>query len=178
MDIDINSKSSCCSYLLIIFSSLADSLSYIRLVFKSKRLVSSIVPSVFFSGFIILDSFRFPCQRGKVTVDIFLWLSSYSCFSFSVMENFKNVPKHLYGLSESQMDMFMTEDSLIAKQSEKVTEVVFLYLKFLPVVDGKSIEGQKSEPFFHMRPAIHFICKELSRQWRNVESIRYEGWSF
>ncbi|CAA7387818.1 unnamed protein product [Spirodela intermedia] len=39
-----------------------------------------------------------------------------------LMENFKNVPKHLYGLNESQMDMFMTEDSLIAKQSEKVTE--------------------------------------------------------
>lgn len=37
-------------------------------------------------------------------------------------ENYKNVPKHLYGLSESQMDMFMTEDSLIAKKSEKVTE--------------------------------------------------------
>ena len=37
-------------------------------------------------------------------------------------ENYKNVPKHLYGLSESQMDMFMTEDSLIAKQSEKVTD--------------------------------------------------------
>eukprot|EP00262_Sarcandra_glabra_P021573 TRINITY_DN920_c0_g1_i1.p1 TRINITY_DN920_c0_g1~~TRINITY_DN920_c0_g1_i1.p1 ORF type:complete len:400 (-),score=68.18 TRINITY_DN920_c0_g1_i1:422-1621(-) len=39
-----------------------------------------------------------------------------------LMDNFKNVPKHLYGLTASQMDMFMTEDSPIARQSEKVTE--------------------------------------------------------
>lgn len=40
------------------------------------------------------------------------------------MENYKNVPKHFYGLSPSQMDMFMTEDSPIARQAEKVTEVL------------------------------------------------------
>ncbi|KAL5713623.1 endopeptidase Clp [Ranunculus cassubicifolius] len=39
-----------------------------------------------------------------------------------LMENYKSVPKHLYGLSPSQMDMFMTEDSPIARQAEKVTE--------------------------------------------------------
>ncbi|XP_078435355.1 CLP protease proteolytic subunit 1 [Wolffia australiana] len=39
-----------------------------------------------------------------------------------LMENYKSIPKQFYGLNDSQMDMFMTEDSLIAKQSEKVTE--------------------------------------------------------
>ncbi|XP_042516411.1 ATP-dependent Clp protease proteolytic subunit-related protein 1, chloroplastic [Macadamia integrifolia] len=39
-----------------------------------------------------------------------------------LMDNYKNAPKYLYGLSPSQMDMFMTEDSPIRKQSEKVTE--------------------------------------------------------
>ncbi|KAK3412291.1 ATP-dependent Clp protease proteolytic subunit-related protein 1, chloroplastic [Eucalyptus grandis] len=37
-------------------------------------------------------------------------------------ENFKNVPQYLYGLSPSQMDMFMTEDNPVRRQSEKVTE--------------------------------------------------------
>ncbi|KAK1324074.1 hypothetical protein QJS10_CPA02g00300 [Acorus calamus] len=37
-------------------------------------------------------------------------------------ENFKNVPKYFYGLSPSQMDMFMTEDSPIMRQSQKATE--------------------------------------------------------
>lgn len=51
------------------------------------------------------------------------------CFLFYVvMENYKNVPKHLYGLTPSQMDMFMTEDNPIRKQSERVTEVLILYL--------------------------------------------------
>ncbi|KAF9600705.1 hypothetical protein IFM89_011376 [Coptis chinensis] len=39
-----------------------------------------------------------------------------------LMENYKNAPQHLYGLSASQMDMFMTEDSPVRRQSEKVTE--------------------------------------------------------
>ncbi|CAO2842070.1 unnamed protein product [Amaranthus hypochondriacus] len=39
-----------------------------------------------------------------------------------LMENFKNVPQYLYGLSPSQMDMFMTEDNPVRRQSEKVTE--------------------------------------------------------
>ncbi|KAH9608490.1 hypothetical protein KSS87_016288 [Heliosperma pusillum] len=39
-----------------------------------------------------------------------------------VMDNFKNVPQYLYGLSPSQMDMFMTEDNPVRRQSEKVTE--------------------------------------------------------
>lgn len=39
-----------------------------------------------------------------------------------LMENFKNVPSSLYGLSPSQMDMFMTEDSPIKRTAERVTE--------------------------------------------------------
>ena len=38
------------------------------------------------------------------------------------MENYKNAPQSLYGLSPSQMDMFMTEDNPIRQQSERVTE--------------------------------------------------------
>ena len=45
-------------------------------------------------------------------------------FSFAVMENYKNVPQYFYGLSPSQMDMFMTEDNPISRQSERVTEVI------------------------------------------------------
>lgn len=48
------------------------------------------------------------------------------------MDNYKNVPHYLYGLSPSQMDMFMTEDNPARRQSEKVTEVHSLYTpKFL-----------------------------------------------
>uniref|UniRef100_A0A2P2L625 ATP-dependent Clp protease proteolytic subunit n=1 Tax=Rhizophora mucronata TaxID=61149 RepID=A0A2P2L625_RHIMU len=39
-----------------------------------------------------------------------------------LMENYKNVPRHLYGLTPSQMDMFMTEDNPIRRQAESVTE--------------------------------------------------------
>ncbi|KAL9242126.1 hypothetical protein vseg_016158 [Gypsophila vaccaria] len=39
-----------------------------------------------------------------------------------LMDNFKNVPQYLYGLSPSQMDMFMMEDNPVRKQYEKVTE--------------------------------------------------------
>ncbi|KAG6436287.1 hypothetical protein SASPL_101173 [Salvia splendens] len=39
-----------------------------------------------------------------------------------LMENYKNAPQYLYGLSQSQMDMFMTEDNPVRRQSEKVTE--------------------------------------------------------
>lgn len=38
------------------------------------------------------------------------------------MENYKNVPRHLYGLTPSQLDMFMTEDNPVCRQSESVTE--------------------------------------------------------
>ncbi|TXG64525.1 hypothetical protein EZV62_011519 [Acer yangbiense] len=43
--------------------------------------------------------------------------------SFVVMDNYKNAPQYLYGLSPAQMDMFMTEDNAIHRLSEKVTEV-------------------------------------------------------
>lgn len=39
-----------------------------------------------------------------------------------LMENYKNVPQYLYGLTASQMDMFMTEDNPVRRQSESVTE--------------------------------------------------------
>lgn len=38
------------------------------------------------------------------------------------MDNYKSAPQYLYGLSPSQMDMFMTEDNPARRQSEKVTE--------------------------------------------------------
>ncbi|MCO5590603.1 hypothetical protein L7F22_044574 [Adiantum nelumboides] len=38
------------------------------------------------------------------------------------MDNFKNVPSSLYGLSPSQMDMFLTEDNPIKRSAERVTE--------------------------------------------------------
>ncbi|KAI3964289.1 hypothetical protein MKX01_041302 [Papaver californicum] len=39
-----------------------------------------------------------------------------------VMENYKSVPQSLYGLSPSQLDMFMTKDNVPSRQSKKVTE--------------------------------------------------------
>ncbi|OAY39255.1 ATP-dependent Clp protease proteolytic subunit-related protein 1, chloroplastic [Manihot esculenta] len=39
-----------------------------------------------------------------------------------LMDNYKNVPQHLYGLTPSQLDMFMTEDNPVRQQSESVTE--------------------------------------------------------
>ncbi|KAJ0010301.1 hypothetical protein Pint_33811 [Pistacia integerrima] len=39
-----------------------------------------------------------------------------------VRYNYKNVPQYLYGLSASQMDMFMTEDNPVRRQCERVTE--------------------------------------------------------
>lgn len=41
-----------------------------------------------------------------------------------LMENFKNIPESLYGLNPSQMDMFLTEDSPIKRQADRVTEIV------------------------------------------------------
>ncbi|KAK2974486.1 hypothetical protein RJ640_018651 [Escallonia rubra] len=39
-----------------------------------------------------------------------------------LMDNYKNIPQYFYGLSPSQMDMFMTEDNPARRQSESVTE--------------------------------------------------------
>ncbi|XP_031121631.1 ATP-dependent Clp protease proteolytic subunit-related protein 1, chloroplastic [Ipomoea triloba] len=39
-----------------------------------------------------------------------------------LMENYKNVPQTLYGLTPSQMDLFLKEDSHVHRQSESVTE--------------------------------------------------------
>lgn len=53
-------------------------------------------------------------------------LTYYFSSPFSlVMQNFKNVPQYFYGLNPAQMDMFMTEDSPVRRQAEKVTEVIF-----------------------------------------------------
>ncbi|VAH11665.1 unnamed protein product [Triticum turgidum subsp. durum] len=43
--------------------------------------------------------------------------------TFTVMDNYKNVPQFLYGLSPSQMEMFTTDDNPYNRQSKKVTEV-------------------------------------------------------
>ena len=55
-------------------------------------------------------------------------MKSFSIFSSVVMDNFKNAPKHLYGLTPAQMDMFMTEDNPVRRQSESVTEVYSLHI--------------------------------------------------
>ncbi|KAG7977161.1 hypothetical protein I3843_05G016700 [Carya illinoinensis] len=39
-----------------------------------------------------------------------------------LMDNYKNAPQYLYGLTASQMDMFMTEDNPVRRQLERVTE--------------------------------------------------------
>ncbi|XP_039126373.1 LOW QUALITY PROTEIN: ATP-dependent Clp protease proteolytic subunit-related protein 1, chloroplastic-like [Dioscorea cayenensis subsp. rotundata] len=39
-----------------------------------------------------------------------------------LMDNYKNAPSCLYGLSASQMDMFMTEDNPFRRQADQVTE--------------------------------------------------------
>lgn len=39
-----------------------------------------------------------------------------------LMDNYKSTPKYLYGLSSSQMEMFMTEDNPVSRQAERVTE--------------------------------------------------------
>jgi hypothetical protein len=41
----------------------------------------------------------------------------------AVMDNYKNVPQFLYGLSSAQMEMFMNDDNPYNRQSQKVTEV-------------------------------------------------------
>jgi hypothetical protein len=69
------------------------------------------------------------------------FLPSYflCCFKvlclLAVMDNYKNVPQFLYGLSPSQMEMFMTDGNPYNRQSTKVTEVSYLmqssvYLSF------------------------------------------------
>ncbi|KAK4284489.1 hypothetical protein QN277_001314 [Acacia crassicarpa] len=39
-----------------------------------------------------------------------------------LMDNYKNVPQYLYGLTPSQIDMFMTEDNPVQRQAETITE--------------------------------------------------------
>lgn len=60
------------------------------------------------------------------------------------MDNYKNVPQYLYGLSPSQMDMFMTEDNPARRQSESVTEVSSLY--------DKSLNDDKSSNLIWNKP--------------------------
>ena len=72
------------------------------------------------------------------TLLYWMWVHNYNfdnCI-FVVMDNYNNAPKHLYGLSPSQMDMFMTEDNPVRRQSEKVTEVFLLYI-FLSLLMSK-----------------------------------------
>ncbi|CAN6458894.1 unnamed protein product [Victoria cruziana] len=44
------------------------------------------------------------------------------CLPCTVIDNFKSFPNHLYGLTPSQMDMFLTEDNPVMRQSQGVTE--------------------------------------------------------
>lgn len=62
------------------------------------------------------------------------------------MDNYKNTPQHLYGLSPSQMDMFMTEDNPVSRQAEKVTEVcLFLHAHFImPLFSNQEFVSEKS----------------------------------
>ena len=49
--------------------------------------------------------------------------SSFIFNLLAVMDNYKNIPQFLYGLSPSQMEMFTTDDNPYNRQSKKVTEV-------------------------------------------------------
>lgn len=76
----------------------------------------------------------FSALSGRPTAPRFLVSSSAKSFDHipnqfreenlkdGLMDNYKNAPQYLYGLSPSQMDMFMTEDNPVRRQSEKVTE--------------------------------------------------------
>jgi hypothetical protein len=51
-----------------------------------------------------------------------------SYLSYAVMDNYKNTPQFLYGLTPSQMDMFVNADNPMHKASGKVTEVLIIYI--------------------------------------------------
>lgn len=42
---------------------------------------------------------------------------------FTVMDNYKNVPECLYGLTHQQMNMFMEKDNILTRQAANVTLV-------------------------------------------------------
>lgn len=70
-------------------------------------------------------------------------LTYYFSSPFSlVMQNFKNVPQYFYGLNPAQMDMFMTEDSPVRRQAEKVTEVIFSFKPSYPSIYSARIWTQ------------------------------------
>jgi hypothetical protein len=50
-------------------------------------------------------------------------LAALSNYVFTVMDNYKNVPKFLYGLTHEQMNMFMAEDNILTNQADQVTPV-------------------------------------------------------
>ena len=64
--------------------------------------------------------FRFP--SAKVSFDHIPKQFREGNLQYGLMENYKNVPQYFYGLTPSQMDMFMTEDNPISQLSERVTE--------------------------------------------------------
>ncbi|CAD5190723.1 unnamed protein product [Musa acuminata subsp. malaccensis] len=43
-----------------------------------------------------------------------------------VVDDFKNVPKYIYGLTASQMDMFVSEDNPVRQHAEKLERKSFL----------------------------------------------------
>jgi len=56
-------------------------------------------------------------------------LDILSYVSYAVMDNYKNAPQFLYGLNPSQMDMFINADNPIHQMSERVTEVLIIYIQ-------------------------------------------------
>ncbi|KAL6969925.1 endopeptidase Clp, partial [Sarracenia purpurea var. burkii] len=65
-------------------------------------------------------------------IDIVWMITYHFIFSLVVMDNYKNAPQYLYGLTPPQMGMFITEDNPIRQQSESVTDDYFLFLLLHP----------------------------------------------
>ncbi|GMH23712.1 hypothetical protein Nepgr_025555 [Nepenthes gracilis] len=67
------------------------------------------------------NRFKAPCAQ-KSSLDHIPKQFRRENLKDGLMDNYKNAPQHLYGLTPSQMDMFMTEDNPVCRQSETVTE--------------------------------------------------------
>ncbi|XP_068639933.1 ATP-dependent Clp protease proteolytic subunit-related protein 1, chloroplastic [Aristolochia californica] len=95
---------------------------------------SSIPKSPFLSGsrlFFTASSSDSKCKTAKRCQSVSATSKSYDHIpkqfreenlKDGLVDNFKNAPKHMFGLSPSQIDMFMTEDNPVSRQSQKLTE--------------------------------------------------------
>ncbi|KAF6998026.1 hypothetical protein CFC21_014185 [Triticum aestivum] len=63
-----------------------------------------------------------------------------------LMDNYKNVPQFLYGLSPSQMEMFTTDDNPYNRQSKKVTEESVAALRSYDEFGMYSLSGTHEGP--------------------------------